>query len=162
MITCMIQKIQPTKLHYPDLSIKGHPKSKVIQGQRSWGKLKYHMYVCVSCKLWSKHASFRLYLIWSLKVTDHEVNWNTICMFVFHVNFGQNMHHSDYIWFEVNWNTISDLLYVSHKIWSCHARFRRYSPLKTHFTSIWSLKVIQDQRSWSQLKDHIWLTISVS
>ena len=127
---------------------------KVIQGQKSSSSkimrsterpyTCIRLPICVSSKFWSWHAPFRrysplktqLYLIWPLKVIQgNEVNWNTIydLPYVFHINFGHDQ-----------------------------ARFRRYSPFKTPITLIWSLKVIQDQRTWGQLKDHIWLTICVS
>ena len=39
---------------------------------------------------------------------------------------------------------------------------QKIQPIKNSITLIWLLKVIQGQKSWSQLRDHIWLTISVS
>ena len=52
-------------------------------------------------------------------------------LYVFHINFGHDMHDSG------------------------------DTAIKNSITLIWSLKVIQDQRSWSQLKDHNYMTYYV-
>ena len=70
--------------------------------------------ICASSKFWSWHAPFRRHSplktqLWPLKVIQgqrsskvkgNEVNWNTIYMhktylYVFHINFSHDMHHSE-------------------------------------------------------------------
>ena len=65
---------------------------------------------------------------------------------------------------EVNWNTTYDLLYVFYINFGHDQDYSGDTAQYKLNYLIWSLKVIQDQRSWSQLKDHIyhiWLTIYV-
>ena len=116
VITCTIQKIQPIKNSYLELTFKGHPRSKVMRStKRPYMKLWcFRPLLCTLLRLnWAKQtpgimrwnewrnlppSGFELATQWS---EDQHATAGlrrppeTIydLLYVFHINFGYNMHH---------------------------------------------------------------------
>ena len=103
MIICTIQEIHPTKHSitsiWPVKVSKGQISSKVKDHEVNWKTyymcfMKTLVIICTIQKIQPNKNSIIFYL--SSKVKGLEVNWNTIydLLYVFHIDFGHDMHDS--------------------------------------------------------------------